>query len=68
MLFAEKFTILDCIMVKETVFYCLDLIAWSGISYAENDFICRRFVLESKITEDENLREQSQYNAVYFFI
>ncbi|MFH4976581.1 hypothetical protein AB6A40_003290 [Gnathostoma spinigerum] len=55
------YTLLDCIFVLSTkTFFCLDIIAWNDVSCAENEFDCRLFLLNSRISENENFRESSK--------
>ncbi|VDM94980.1 unnamed protein product [Thelazia callipaeda] len=55
------YAVLDCIFdQKSFTFYCLDLIAWNGQTFVDSEFDCRLFVLNSRITENENFKEVSK--------
>ncbi|KJH47725.1 hypothetical protein DICVIV_06192 [Dictyocaulus viviparus] len=47
----ETYTILDCILDSKKTFYCLDVLAWSGMDMSANPFDFRQFILNSKLKE-----------------
>ncbi|VDO40207.1 unnamed protein product [Onchocerca flexuosa] len=56
-----SYTLLDCVFdSKSRTFYCLDMIAWNSLTVADSDFDCRLFMMNSRITENENFREISK--------
>uniref|UniRef100_A0A8R1TNC9 Snurportin-1 n=1 Tax=Onchocerca volvulus TaxID=6282 RepID=A0A8R1TNC9_ONCVO len=56
-----SYTLLDCIFdAKSRSFYCLDMIAWNSLTVADSDFDCRLFMMNSRITENENFKEVSK--------
>uniref|UniRef100_A0A158Q7J7 Nucleolar protein 6 n=1 Tax=Elaeophora elaphi TaxID=1147741 RepID=A0A158Q7J7_9BILA len=54
------YTLLDCVFDAKSTFYCLDMIAWNSVTVADSDFDCRLFMMNSRITENENFREVSK--------
>ncbi|KHN85719.1 Snurportin-1 [Toxocara canis] len=55
------YTLLDCVFSPEQLtFYCLDMIAWNDSAVADSDFECRLFLLNSRISENENFKEVSK--------
>uniref|UniRef100_A0A915PV07 Nucleolar protein 6 n=1 Tax=Setaria digitata TaxID=48799 RepID=A0A915PV07_9BILA len=55
------YTLLDCVFdAKSPTFYCLDMIAWNSLTVADSDFDCRLFMMNSRITENENFKEVSK--------
>lgn len=58
---AAHYTLLDCVFSPEQLtFYCLDMIAWNDSAVADSDFECRLFLLNSRISENENFKEVSK--------
>ncbi|VDK43455.1 unnamed protein product [Anisakis simplex] len=55
------YTLLDCVYsAKQSTFYCLDMITWKDSTVADSDFECRLFLLNSRISENENFNEISK--------
>ncbi|KAL3993758.1 Snurportin1 family protein [Acanthocheilonema viteae] len=55
------YTLLDCVFdTKSPTFYCLDMIAWNSLTVADSDFDCRLFMMNSRISENENFKEVSK--------
>ncbi|XP_015112783.1 snurportin-1 [Diachasma alloeum] len=53
----RSYTLLDCIWVpKQKIYYVLDVLAWSTQPLLNCDAEFRRFWLQSKLQEDEDLR------------
>lgn len=61
MIFVGTYTLLDCVLyAKLPTFYCLDVIAWNGVTVADSEFDCRLFMMNSRISENDNFREISK--------
>ena len=60
-------TFLDCIYVEvESTYYILDFMIWNNYQYYDCDTECRRFLLQSRLDENPQVKEKSNVNPYMF--